>query len=1036
MKIHLPAPRQLVRAVLLSILFIGPQLFNSAYAKPLFASYQRSITVSGKVTSPDNEGLPGVNIVIKGTSNGTVTDVNGIYTIEVPGRDAILIFTAIGFDTKEFTVGDQTVINVTLAESITSLSEVVVVGYGTQQKMSVTNAIADIKGDEMVQRPVGNILQSVQGKMPGVMILDRGGQPGSNNMQILVRGVTKPYTPVGLDQTQTSGVGANQPLFIIDGIEQPYQYINPADIESFTVLKDASSSAIYGSRGGNGVVLVTTKRAKEGKINVSYSGSYSIQKSLTQPQPMDIESYLRLQNTALQNVGSAPKYTEQQIQDYISGSVNNPLKYPLPYNWYDVMLQTAPQINNTIAVSGGTETMKARLSVRNQDQKGVIANTDSKLTDIRLNADLKLSPRITISGDLNYRYQANTEPDNITNVFRLFMQNSIWAVPKYPNGDYGGGTQGNSPLLLAEKGGLNKTQNDYFYGQLKGTWDIVKGLKATSQIAVRNQFLTGKDYTNTWVTQDSTVIKKQNVNNALTESRSVDREVTWNNLLYYELKTNDHSFKAMGGYAQIYHFNTTISAYRQNFYNNDVQSIGQGVNDATKNNGGSDYTWGLRSYFGRLNYAYKDKYLFEANVRYDGSSRFDKGHKYNSFPSASVGYRISQEGFWNSISDVVSDFKIRASHGVAGNNGVDLYSYVPTLQSVAYSFNGTVAQGYLQRTANDPNLTWERTAQTDIGADAELFDGRLAFTVDYYNKRTTGDLLSIPIPSVVGLAPGPQNAMTVDNKGWEFIVSSRNRFGDFNLNANVNFAINNNRIVDLAGTSDVVLGNDIDPRYIQGQGYPINAFWGYQTAGLYQTDAEAAADPTFMRPAKAGDVKMVDRNGDGKIDPGDMTYLGNSIPKYTFGGNINAGYKNFQLNIFMQGAAAVKMRIARALGEQGNFEGFTPDIYTNNFWTPEHTDARFARPTKNDLRNQASTDRMLADASYLRVKNVQLVYNIPATLLERARIQRASVTLSATNLFTFSVLYKDWHLDPESSSGWQNYYPQTRMYTLGLNVQF
>ncbi|MEI9917574.1 MAG: SusC/RagA family TonB-linked outer membrane protein [Bacteroidota bacterium] len=725
MKIHLPAPLQLVRAVLLSIIVIGPQLFNSANARPngsMFASYQQSTTVSGKVTSAtDNEGIPGVNIVIKGTSNGTVTDVNGDYKLEVNSRDAILVFTSIGFDTQEFAAGGQTVINVTLQASTTSLSEVVVVGYGTQQKMSITNSIADIKGDEMVQRPVGNILQSVQGKMPGVTILDRGGQPGSNNMQIIIRGVTKPYTPVGLDQTVNSTIGTNQPLFIVDGIEQPYQYMNPADIESFTVLKDASSSAIYGSRGGNGVVLITTKRAKEGKISVSYSGSYSTQKSLTQPHAMDIENYLRLQNTAYQNVGSAPKYTEQQIQDYISGSVNSPLKYPLPYDWYNVMLKDAPQINNSISVAGGSENMKARLSVRNQDQKGIIANTESKLTDIRLNTDLKLSSKITISGDLNYRYQKNQEPHDITNIFRLFMQNAIWAVPQYPNGDYGGGTQGNSPLLLAEKGGSNKTQNDYFYGQLKGNWEIVKGLTLTSQVGVRNQFLTGKDYTNTWQTKDSTVVKKSNLVNSLTESRTVDREVTWNNLLNYNLELTNHSFRAMAGYAQIYHFNTTISAYRQQFYNNDVQSLGQGVNDATKNNGGSDYTWGLRSYFGRLNYAFKDKYLFEANLRYDGSSRFDKGNKYASFPSASVGYRISQEAFWNPIADVVSDLKIRASRGVSGNNGVDLYSYIPTLQAANYSFNGTVAQGYLQKTVNDPNLTWERTAQTDIGIDGELF---------------------------------------------------------------------------------------------------------------------------------------------------------------------------------------------------------------------------------------------------------------------------------------------------------------------------
>lgn len=999
-------------------------------------AYQ-SLPVSGKVTSAaDNEGLPGVNVVIKGTSNGTVTDVNGEFRLEVPSRESILIFTSIGFDTQEITVGDKSTIDVPLQVSTTSLDEVVVVGYGTQEKVSVTNAVAEIKGDELIQRPVSSLQQSLQGKMPGVTIIDRGGQPGASNAQILVRGVNRPYVPVGLDQTRTSEVGENTPLVIVDGIEQPYQYLNPNDIESITVLKDASSAAIYGSRAANGVLLITTKRAKSGKVSVNYSGFYAIQKSLSNPEPMDIESYLRLQNTALQNVGSVPKYSEQQIQDYISGSVNAPLRYPLPYNWYDVMLKTAPQINNTVSVSGGGENFRARLSVRNQNQEGIIANTNSKLTDVRLSTDFKVSKKISFGADLNYRYQNSLEPNNITNIFRLFMQNAIWAVPQYPNGDYGGGTQGNSPLLLAEKGGFNRVMNDYIYGMMKGDWEIVKGLNLTSQLAVRTNNETGKDFVNTWETRDSTTVKKANLINSLWERRSLDREVTWNNLLNYHLNINDsHDLKVLAGYSQIYHFNTTIRAYRQQFYNNDVTSLGQGVNDATKNNDGGDFVWGLRSFFGRVNYSYKDKYLFEANARYDGSSRFSKTNRYAFFPSFSAGYRISQEDFWSGLRNVVSDLKIRGSWGNTGYQAIPLYAFYATMSPVTYNFNNTIVQGFEQRSLADPGLTWETTTQTDIAIDAEFYSGRIGLTVDYYQKRTKDILLNLTVPGVYGLQAGPQNAGVVDNNGFEFLLTSRNRMGDFTLNGNLNLSINKNNVVDLAGASATVYGNDIDPRYIIGEGYAINSFWGYKTAGLYQTDAEAAADPTFMRPARAGDVKMVDLNGDGRIDPSDMTYLGNSIPKYTFGGTISAGYKAFSLNVVLQGVSDVKMRIARALGEAGNFEGFTPDIYTDNFWTPERTDARFARPTKQDLRNQASTDRMLVDASYLRVKNVQLSYQIPPVLLQKAFIQQANVYLSATNLLTFSKL-NEWNLDPESSSGWQNYYPQTRMYTIGVNVQF
>jgi hypothetical protein len=343
--------------------------------------------------------------------------------------------------------------------------------------------------------------------------------------------------------------------------------------------------------------------------------------------------------------------------------------------------------------------------------------------------------------------------------------------------------------------------------------------------------------------------------------------------------------------------------------------------------------------------------------------------------------------------------------------------------------------GYKQIQLADPDLTWETTTQFDIGLDAELFEGRYSISIDYYDKETSGILLTLPVPGVLGLQPGPRNAGVVDNKGWEFMVGSRNSFGQFALDANLNFSINNNEVVDLAGTGPYINGNDIDPRYITGEGYPINAFWGYKTGGLFQTDAEAENYPEFMRPAKAGDVKVLDLNGDGQITPNDMTYLANSYPKYTYGAVFNLTYKAFALNMAWQGASDVRMRFARALGEQGNYEGFTHDIVTDNYWTPERTDAGFPRPTKRNVRNQASTDRMILDASYFRLKNIQLNYQIPQSIANKVFLEHATVYVSGTNLLTLSEL-NDWDLDPESSSGWQNYYPQTAIYTLGVNLQF
>jgi TonB-linked SusC/RagA family outer membrane protein len=1001
---------------------------------PHFAG-QQAIPVTGTVTDDQGNPLSGVSVTVKAGTAGTSTDAKGAYSLSVE-KGQTIIFSFVGYETKEIVYGGETHQDVQLFLSSTSLDKVIVeVGYGTQRKVSLTSAVGQISGAELTRRPVGSIQQALQGKLPGLTILDNGGNPGSPNAQILVRGVNTPYTPVGQSPTGIASVGDNGPLVIVDGIEQPFQNINPNDIDNISVLKDASSTAIYGSRAANGVILITTKRAKTGKVSVGYDGFYAIQKSVSNPKPMDIESYLRLQNTAYENVGSAPKYSEERIQEYVKGSVSDPLHYPLPYNWYDIMLHTAPQTNHSINVAGGNDNFKARMSVRFQDQKGIIANTDSRLSEARLNTDFKVSSKIKVAADIDYRYQNDLEPDNINEVFREFMQNAIWNVPKYPNGDYGGGTQGNNPLLLAEKGGTNKVTSDYIIGNIKGSWEILPGLTFTTQFALRSTSLFGKDFVNTWQTRDSNVVRKSNLHNKLTETRNNTREYTLNNLLNYSLLLGHHSFKLLAGYSQIEDKSTTLTAYRQDFYNNDVQSIGQGANDATKSNGGGDSEWGLRSYFGRFNYSFQDKYLFEANARYDGSSRFTGVNKYSFFPSFSGGWRLSRENFWGKLLDYVNEFKLRGSWGKTGNQAVALYSYFPTLNLVNYNFSGSLAQGYLQQQLANPNLTWETTTQTDLGIDAGILNNRITVSIDYYKKRTDGILLTLPVPGALGMSGGPQNAGIVDNSGWEFQVGTQQRFGDFRLNAALNLSINKNNVVDLAGTGPYIYGNDIDPRYVTKEGLPINSFWGYKTAGLFQSDQDAQAYPQFMRPAKAGDVKVLDLNNDGKIDPSDMTFLKNSFPKYTFGAGINLSYKRFAVNITLQGAADVGMRYARALGEAGNYEGFTPDVYTNNYWTPEHTDARFARPTKQDLRNQASTDRMILDASYLRLKNLQLVYQFPPSLLKKAFIERASIYVSGTNLLTFSKL-NEWHLDPESSSGWQDYYPQVSLYTVGLNLEF
>lgn len=1014
----------------------------------LIASFQlvaQNVTVKGTVTSTaDKTGIPGVNIVVKNTVTGTTTDADGKFEIAVPS-DAILVFSGIGYVTQESPVKSRTLVNIQLAPDTKQLDEVVVVGYGSQKRASLTNAVSTITGEDVARRPVSNVQQSFQGLMPGVAVNDLGGAPGKSSATIRVRGITT----FNINGSSTSGydLGKNDALVIVDGIEQQLSDINPDDIESVSILKDAASTAIYGSRATNGVVLITTKRAKGSKIQVDYHGYYAIQKSNNVPKMMGLEAYMREQIAAYTNAGAAipARFTEESIQAYVNATDRE--KYPLPNTWFETLLRSAPQQNHSLSIAGGNETLRTRLSVRYQDQDGVIMNFGNKIGEFRLNSDYEVSKKVRVSADINYRYNDTHNPTTntdaatgtVTSPLNNFFHGTLWAVPKYADGTYGLSTQGNNPLMFLEIGGQSRQKTDYLAGFVKAEFDILEGLTFSTQIAGRGLFTQQKNYTNSYTNTDkNTNITKTIANNSLYEIRNNLREYTINNLLTYDKTFGDHHLKALLGYSQIGNTQTFLTAYRERFYNNDIGSIGQGANDGTKSNSGRDAVYGLRSFFGRVNYDYKGKYLFEANGRYDGSSKFTGSKQYSFFPSFSAGWRISNEKFWEPLEQTVNDLKFRGSWGITGNQSVDLYSYYAALTANGYSFGGTPVQGYRQNTLANTNLGWESTTQLDLGFDAAFLHKRLNVTVDYYNKQTDDILLNLAIPATIGLTAPPQNAGSVQNKGWEFSANYRGvpSASGFRYSVGGNLSINKNLVTDLKGTGPYITGSDIDPRYIIKKGLPINTLWGYKTDGLFQTQQEITDyKATYASNTKPGDVKYVDLNGDGKIDANDMTAIGNSFPKYTFGLNADFSYKNFDLTILFQGAAKVNSRLAGALAEMGNQEGFTHEIYTNNYWTPEHTDARFPRPVKYDLRNVATSDRLVLDGSYLRLKNVQLAYNIPAPITQRIHLNKVRVYVSATNLFTISKL-NEWNLDPEAPSGRAVYYPQTALYTAGLNLQF
>ncbi|GAB3691015.1 TonB-dependent receptor [Spirosoma flavus] len=998
--------------------------------------------ITGTVKSQSGETLPGINVVIKNTTRGTSTDANGKFTIDAPAN-SILVFSGIGFATQEIAINNRTRLDVTLASDNKQLDEVVVIGYGTQKRESLTNSVAQIGAEEIARRPVSNIQQSLQGQLPGVTVLDQGGSPGRSTTAIRVRGITT-FNINGIGNTSGSNNGTggydmskNDALVIVDGIEQRLQDINPDDIETISILKDAASTAIYGSRATNGVVLVTTKRAKGSKVQVDYNGYYAIQNSINTPHMMGIEEYMRMQVAAYTNAGSPlpARFTEQSIQAYVTATDRE--KYPLPNTWFQTVLHAAPQQNHTLSVAGGGEALRTRLSLRYQDQGGIITNYNSKIGEIRLNTDYTISPKLRVSGDINYRYNYSQTP--AIDPVNFILHGSLWAVPKYADGTYGLSTQGNNPIMYAEISGLNKRFADYLTGSVKGEWDIAEGLTFSTQLAARGYFTQEKNFANSYVNTDkNTNITKTVANNTLNEVRNTLREYTLISLLTYSKNVGDHNFKGLLGYSQIGNTQNFLTAYRERFFNNDIQSIGQGANDGTKSNSGNDAVYGLRSYFGRINYDYNGKYLVEVNGRYDGSSKFTGDKIYSFFPSFSAGWRLSKEAFWEGLQSTVSDLKLRGSWGITGNQSVDLYSYYASLKASGYDFNGAAVQGYRQTNLANTNLGWESTTQLDLGLDASFLRGRLNLTVDYYRKLTNDILLNLDIPATVGLIASPQNAGSVENKGLEISLNYRGAKSSsgFQYNLGGNFSMNENKVVDLKGTGPYLIGSDIDPRYIIAVGLPINALWGYKTAGLFQSQAEIDGyKATYAANTKPGDVKYIDTNGDGKIDANDMTNIGNTFPKFTFGLNSNFSFKNFELTLLFQGAAKVDTRLAGALAEMGNQEGFTHSIYTNNYWTPTNTDARFPRPLKFDLRNVATSDRLIIDGSYVRLKNIQLAYNLPVALANKVRLNRIRAYVSATNVFTISKL-NEWNLDPEVGSGRAVYYPQTSLYTLGLNLNF
>lgn len=987
-----------------------------------------TIKIQGKVVDKYGEPIIGANIIEKGTTNGVISDLNGDFSLTV-SVGAIIQISYIGFQSQEISVRNQTDFPIILNEDFMNIEEVVVVGYATQKKTSLSSAVSVVSGDELEKRPAQNLQTALQGTTPGLTVWNKGGEPGENNISFRVRGVG----------TMSNNDDYTKPLVIVDGIEQSYNDISPTEISSISVLKDASSTAIYGSRAANGVILITTKRGEEGRFRISYNATVDLQNLTTEPEHMGTEDYLRLQNLAYTNrPGGTPLYSEEEIQKYVSGE--DRLRYPLPNDWFNrVIEKNAPMQNHTLTIAGGSEKLKTVINANYFKQLGIFPNRDAERYSLRANNDLQILSNLSVSADLAVKRNERNTTNDTGALYHRMIHGSQWAVPRYTDGTYGLSKQGWNPLLISDPDyyGTDKRTNDYTIMNLKGTWEIIKNLTFTSQYGMELMKMKRTNFIPTYQVRDywnpDNILKNGPSKNSLQERRKETLQSTWNNILTYKFAVAEkHHFNILAGYSQIKYDENNIDAKGYDYYNNSILDLGQSEKD-TREISSSYPDWRLRSYFGRVNYDFADKYLFEFNMRYDGSSRFAPGNRYAFFPSFSAAWRISEEGFWENLQDIIPAFKLRGSWGKTGNSNVDLYSYYEDLQlKNYYVFNGNAASGIRQSTLASKEISWETTTQTDIGVDMGFLNNKINLTFDWYYKRTTDILLDLPIPGVIGLNPAPINAGIVDNKGWELGIGYRDKIDKINYSVNFNISDVKNKIVDRAGAGPTY---SVEKDWVVNmEGQEFNALWGYKTDGLLTQQDIDNGYPTFSTDAYPGDIKYVDTNNDGKITPDDKQVLGSTIPRFTYGMDISLFWNNFDLNIQFQGVGKQDMAVMGAFVEAGSWEGFTLDI-SKDYWTPENPNARFPRPQKQQNKNTEASDWWVINASYLRLKNLQLGYTIPKQITQKIHCNRLRLFAGGTNIFTIADLNK-WGIDAETNTGRSDQYPALKTWTFGVNVEF